>query len=86
MVTYRGFNIDLQGEDQCVTCCVLAPEIYLWKHQNNMRRLFFMLCMCIHVILAAYVLMKRMVDTYINKYFAIVAQEESSFTFFREFF
>ena len=29
MVSYRDFNIDLQGEDQCMTGCVLGPEICL---------------------------------------------------------
>lgn len=44
-----------------------------------------MLCVCVHVVFAAYVLMKRMVNTDIDKYFVIVAQEESSLTFFREY-
>lgn len=32
-----------------------------------------MLCMCVHLGFAAYVRMKKMVDTYIDKYFVIVA-------------
>lgn len=47
---------------------------------------FCVVCVRIYVLFAAYVLMKRMVDTYVDKYLVIVAQEESSLTFFREYF
>ena len=44
-----------------------------------------MLRVYIHVVFVAYVLMKRMVDTCMDKYF-VVAQEESKLIFFSEYF